>query len=67
MVKFVTALNSLNLIIKVRIEEQANQNNGIKITDSVLSSLFMRYNGKCNIYHAPSTGLSGIQFSTLHV
>ena len=34
-----------------------------KTTDSVLLSLFMRTNGKCNNTHAPSTGLSGILFS----
>ena len=33
--------------------EQPNQNNEMKIADSVLSSLFMRNNGKCKISHAP--------------
>ena len=45
--------------------EQPNQN---KIENCRLGlSLFMRDNGKCNIFHAPSTGLSGIQFSILNV
>ena len=38
--------------------EQPNQNKKMKI--AVLLSLFMRDNEKCNISHAPSTGLSGI-------
>ena len=39
----------------------------MKIADSVLLSMFMRDNEKCNISHAPSTGLSDIQFSILYV
>ena len=35
----------------------------MKIADPVLLSLFMRDNEKCNIFHAPSSGLSGTQFS----
>ena len=31
--------------------EQPNQNKEIKSADSVLLSLFMRDNGKCNISH----------------
>ena len=38
----------------------------MKVADSVLLSLFMRDNEKCNISHAPSTGLSGIKFSERH-
>ena len=34
-----------------------------KTADSVLLSLFMRTNGKCNNSHAPSTGLSHILLS----
>ena len=34
-----------------------------KTADSVLLSLFMRTNRKCNNSHAPSTGLSGILLS----
>ena len=44
-------------------QEQPNQNKGMKIADSVLFSLFMRDNEKCNISHA----LSGIQCSILNV
>ena len=39
----------------------------MKIAGSVLLSLFMRENEKCNISHAPSTGFSGTQFSILNV
>ena len=39
----------------------------MKIADPVLLSLFMRDNERCNISHAPSTGLSGTQFSILNV
>ena len=39
----------------------------MKTADPVLLSLFMRDNEKCNISHAPSTGLSGTQFSILNV
>ena len=39
----------------------------MKIADPVLLNLFMRGNEKCNISHAPGTGLSGIQFSILNV
>ena len=34
-----------------------------KTADSVLLSLFMRTNGKCNNFHAPRTGPSGILLS----
>ena len=34
-----------------------------KTADSVLLSLFIKINGKCNNSHAPSTGLSGIPLS----
>ena len=34
-----------------------------KTADSVLLSLFIETNGKCNNSHAPSTGLSGIPLS----
>ena len=47
--------------------EQPNQNKEMKISESVLMSLFMRDNRKYNIFHAPSTSLSGIQFSALNV
>ena len=47
--------------------EQPNQNKEIKIATSAISSLFMKDNEKCNISHAPSTGLSSIQFSMLNV
>ena len=39
----------------------------MKIADLVLLCLFMRNNEKCNISHAPSTGISDIQFSILNV
>ena len=34
-------------------QEQPNQIKEMKIADPVLLSLFMRYNEKCNIFHAP--------------
>ena len=44
------------------------QNKEMKIADSVLLSLFMRDNGKCNISHAHYHRLeTGIQFSILKV
>ena len=39
----------------------------MKIAEAVLLSLFMKDNEKCNISHAPNTGLSGTQFSILNV
>ena len=39
----------------------------MKIADQALLSRFMRDNEKCNISHAPSTGLNGTQFSILNV
>ena len=39
----------------------------MKNEDSVFLNLFMRDNEKCNISHAPSTALSGIQFTILNV
>ena len=33
--------------------DQSNQNKEIKVADSVLLSLFIRDNGKCDIPHAP--------------
>ena len=52
------------MYIKSIPREQPNQNKEVKLADSVLLSLFN--NEKCNISHAPSTGLSGIQFSILN-
>ena len=46
--------------------EQPKQNKEMKIADSILLR-FMRDNEMCNISYAPSTGLSGIQFSILNV
>ena len=43
------------------------KNKEMKIADSVLLSLFMGDNEKCNISHAPNTGFSGTQFSILNV
>ena len=39
----------------------------MKIADPILLNLFMRDNEKCNITHAPSTCLSGTQFSIQNV
>ena len=39
----------------------------MKIADLILLSLFIRYNEKYNIAHAPTTVLSGTQFSILNV
>ena len=39
----------------------------MKIAESVLLKLFVRYNENCIISHAPSTGLGGIQYSILNV
>jgi hypothetical protein len=44
-----------------------SQQNYKRITDSVWLSLYIREMNTCNIPHAPSTGLSGTQFSTLIV
>jgi hypothetical protein len=43
-----------------------SQHNDMKTTHSVWLSLYMRDNEKCYIPNAPSTGLSGTQFSTLN-
>ena len=51
--------------MKLMSREQPNQNKEMKIADSVLLSVFMRENERCNISHTPSTNLSGIQFSIL--
>ena len=37
----------------------------MKIADLIILSLFMRDNENCNISHAPSTDLSGCQFSII--
>ena len=49
------------------LQEQPNQNNEMKIGDSVLFSLFMRVNISATFLTTPSTGLSGIQFPILNI
>ena len=60
-----SSLLSLPLLknLEKRILQKQREPIYTKTADSVLLSLFMRTNGKCNNYHAPSTGLSGILLS----
>ena len=44
--------------------DKPNRNKEMKIVYSILLSRFMSDNEKCNISHVPSSGLSGIQFSS---
>ena len=58
---------ALQILVKCRSSKATKPKHRMTIADLILLNLFMTDNEKCNISHAPSTGLCGTQFSMLNV